>query len=116
VTELVGTVEDQGSHDVATVQSAQLIILVDSPSKMPGPTLLTRAWKRLAREVGNGHKDNDEGYMFKTVKPTMDNGKHCMSIDLKDQVESKKKCMNVCGGMEDQSIEVVVAWQHQRAL
>ena len=114
--ESVGTVEDQGSHDIVTVQLAQPIILVDSPSKMLGPILLTRAWKRLAREVGKGHKDNDEGCMFKTVENKVDIGKCRMSIDLEDQVESKKLCMDVYYGMEDQSIEVVAAWQHHQAL
>ena len=46
----------------------------------------------------------------------MDNGKHRISIDLEDLVESKKQCMDVCDGMDDQSIEVLAAWQHHRAL
>ena len=66
------------------VQSTQPIILVDNSSKTPGPTLLTKAWKRLAREVGKGHKDNDEGCMFKTVENKVDIGKCRMSIDLKE--------------------------------
>ena len=114
--ERVGTMEDQGSHIFASAQADQPITLADTSSKMPGPTLLTRAWRRLAREVGKGQKENDEGCMLKTAVNTMDNGKRRMSIDLEDLVESKKQCMNVYEGMDDQSIEVVAAWQHHRAL
>ena len=52
--------------------------------KTSGPTLLTKAWKRLAREVGKGHKDNDEGCMFKIVENKVDIGKCRMSIDLEE--------------------------------
>ena len=90
--------------------------MADTSSGLLGPTLLTRAWKRLAREVGKGQKENNEGCVLKTTVNTVDNGKRRMSIDLEEPGECKKQCMDVCDGMDDQSLEVVVAWQHHRAL
>ena len=54
--------------------------------------------------------------MLKTAVNTVDTGKQRMSIDLEDPVESKKQCMDVYEGMDDQSIEVVAAWQHHQTL
>jgi len=108
--------EVQGNHVFVSAQANQPITLADTSSELLGLTLLTRAWKRLAREVGQGQKENDEGCILKTAVNIMDNGKHRISIDLEDLVESKKQCMDVCDGMDDQSIEVVAAWQHHRAL
>ena len=90
--------------------------MADTSSGLPNPTLLTRAWKRLAREVGKGQKENNEGCVLKTTVNTMDNGKCRMSIDLEESGECKKQCMDVCDGMDDQSFEVMATWQHHRAL
>ena len=114
--EQVGTMEVQGNHVFVSAQADQPITLVDTSSELLGLTLLTRAWKRLAREVGQGQKENDEGCRLKTAVNIVDNGKYRISIDLEDLVESKKQCMDVCDGMDDQSIEVVAAWQHHRVL
>ena len=114
--ERMGTMELQGSHVFVSAQAAQPTTLADPSLELPGPTLLTRAWKRLAREVSKGQKENDEGGMLKTAVNTVDTGKQRMSIDLEDPVESKKQCMDVYEGMDDQSIEVVAAWQHHQTL
>nr|POF12073.1 hypothetical protein CFP56_08840 [Quercus suber] len=55
-----------------------------------GPTLLTKAWKRLAREVGMVTKDktSDNGTM--TVDNIINSRKKPMSIDFEDHMESKK--------------------------
>ena len=108
--------EVQGSHDSVLGQAVQSSPLAESPSGLPGPTLLTRAWKRLAREVGKGQKHNNEGCGLKTTENTMGNGKRPMSIDLEESGECKKQCMDVCDEMEDQSFEVVAAWQHHQTL
>ena len=114
--EWMGIVEVQGSHASVLGQADQSYPLVDTSSGLLGPTLLTRAWKRLAREVGKGQKENNEGCVLKTIVNTMDNGKRRISIDLEESGECKKQCMDVCDGMDDQSFEVVAAWQHHRAL
>ena len=114
--EWMGTMEVQGSHVLVLAQDDQPTTLAEPSIQLPGPTLLTRAWKRLAREVGKGQKENVEGGMLKTAVNTVDNGKRRMSIDLEDPVESKKQCMDVCEVMDVQSIEVVAASQHHRTL
>ena len=108
--ERVGIMEVQGSHASVLGQANQSYPLADTSSGLPGPTLLTRAWKRLAREVGKGQKENNEGCVLKTTVNTVDNGKRHMSIDLEEPGECKKQCMDVCDGMDDQSLEVVAAW------
>ena len=80
------------------------------------PTLLTRALKRLAREVGKGQKHNNEGCGLKTTENTMGNGKRPMSIDLEESGECKKQRMDIGDEMEDQTYEVVAAWQHHQTL
>ena len=84
--------------------------MADTSSGLPNPTLLTRAWKRLAREVGKGQKENNEGCVLKTIVNTVDNGKRRISIDLEESGLFKKQCTDVCDGMDDQSFEVVAAW------
>ena len=114
--ERMGIVEVQGSHASVLGQADQSSPLADTSSGLTGPTLLTRAWKRLAREVGKGQKENNEGCVLKTTKNTVDNGKRRMSIDLEESGVCKKQCMDVCDGMDDQSFKVVAAWQHHRTL
>ena len=114
--EWMGIVEVQGSHASVLGQADQSSPLADTSYRLPSLTQLTRAWKRLAREVGKGQKENNEGYVLKTTVNTVDNGKRRMSIDLEESGECKKQCMDVCDGMDDQSFEVMAAWQHHRTL
>ena len=77
---------------------------------------MTRALKRLAREVGKGQKHNNEGCGLTTTENTMGNGKRPTSNDLEELGECKKQCMDVGDEMEEQSFEVVAAWQHHQTL
>ena len=114
--ERMGIQEVQGSYESGLGQAVQSAPQAVSLAGLPGPTLLTRAWKRLAREVGKGQKHNNEGCGLMTIENTMGNGKRPMSIDLEELGECKKQCMDVGDEMEDQSFEVVAAWQHHQTL
>ena len=85
-----------------------------SPSQ--GPTLFTKAWKRLDRDVGMVMKDKTSENAAGIVDNTINSGRKRMSIDSEDQLESRKFCMDVCKGDEEQNIEVVAARQHHQAL
>lgn len=104
---------EQDSQEISLVQSALPNPLVDNLLGTPGPTLLTKAWKRLAREVGKVTKDNDVGSVFTSMENNVDSGKKRMSINLKEKVESKKSCINLCGGKKEQNFEVVDARQNR---
>ena len=73
--ERMGIQEVQGSYESGLGQAVQSAPQAVSPAGLPGPTLLTRAWKRLAREVGKGQKHNNEGCGLMTIENTMGNGK-----------------------------------------
>ena len=90
--------------------------LTGSLSPSQRPTLFTKAWKRLAREVGMVTKDKTSENAAGTVDNTINSGRKRMSIDFEDKLESKKFCMDFCKGDEEQNIEVVAARQHHRAL
>ena len=114
--ERMGIQEVQGSYESGLGQAVQSAPQAVSLAGLPGPTLLTRAWKRLAREVGKGQKHNNEGCGLMTIENTMGNGKRPMSIDLEESGECKKQRMDIGDEMEDQSFEVVAAWQHHQTL
>ena len=90
--------------------------LNDSLLPSPRPTLFTKAWKRLAHEVGMATKDKISDNGVGKVDDTINSGRKRMSIDFEDQLESKKFCMDICKGEEEQNIEVVAARQHHQAL
>nr|POE55977.1 hypothetical protein CFP56_62806 [Quercus suber] len=79
--------------------------LIGSLSPIQQPTIFTKAWKRIAREVGMVTKDeipeNGAGIGENTIKA----GRKRMSIDFEDKLENKKFCMDVCKGEEEQNIE-----------
>nr|POF22635.1 hypothetical protein CFP56_28365 [Quercus suber] len=100
----VGPKEVQGSHVTASAKADKPTTVIDFSAEKSGPTLLTRAWKRLARDVGKNQKDNEEGGMLMTVSNTVDNGKRRMSIDLENSVESKKQ-YSTCEDVIKQSWE-----------
>ena len=108
--------EVHGSNDSVLGQAVQSTPQAVTPSGLPGPTLLTRAWKRLAREVGKGQKHHNEGCGLMTIENTMGNGKRSMSIDLEESGKCKKQRMDIGDEMEDQTYEVVAAWQHHQTL
>ena len=87
-----------------------------SPSSSPRPTLFTKAWKRLAREVGKATKDKTSDKGVETVANSFNSGRKRMSIDIEDQLESKKFCMDIYKGEEEQNFDMVAARQHHRAL
>lgn len=103
---------EQDSQEIALVQSALPNPLVDNLPGTLGLTLLTKAWKRLARAVGKVTKDNDVGSVFTTMENNVNSGKRRTSIDLKEQMESKKHCMDLYGGKKEQNFEMMVARQH----
>lgn len=51
---------------------------------------MTKAWKRLAQAMGKVTKDNDVGSVFTTMENNVNSGKRRTSIDLEEQMESKK--------------------------
>ena len=61
--------------------------------------------------ISNTH---DKG--VETVANSFKFGRKRMSIDIEDQLESKKFCMDICKGKKEQNFEVVAARQHHRAL
>ena len=107
---------EQDCQAPSMAQVVQADALNGSPSSSPGPTLFTKAWKRLAREVGKATKDKTSDNGVETMANPFTSGRKRMSIDIEDQSESKKVCMDICKGEEEQTFEVVAARQRHRAL
>jgi len=61
-------------------------------------------------------KDNTSDIGALTVDNNINFGKKRMSIDFEDHMESKKFCMDLHKGEEEQTFEVVAARQHHWAL
>lgn len=107
---------EQDCHALNMAHATQVDSLLHNLSQVSGPTLLTKAWKRLTREVGMVSKDKilDNGAV--TVGNIINSGKKRLSIDFKDHMESKKFCMETSQGEVEQTFEVVAARQHHQAL
>ena len=56
----------------------------DSLLPSPGPTLFTKAWKRLACEVGMATKDKTSDDEAGIVDNTINSRRKCISIDFED--------------------------------
>ncbi|KAK7855155.1 hypothetical protein CFP56_029352, partial [Quercus suber] len=96
----VGPKEVQGSHVTASAKADKPTTVIDFSAEKSGPTLLTRAWKRLARDVGKNQKDNEEGGMLMTVSNTVDNGKRLFRIHHLDAFHSDHKPLLLCSDSE----------------
>lgn len=89
--------------------AVQADALNGNPSPSLGSTLFTKAWKRLACEVGRSTSDKISDKRAETVDNTFNSGRKGMTIDFEDQLESKKLCMDICNGEEEQNTKVVAA-------
>nr|POF22460.1 hypothetical protein CFP56_49784 [Quercus suber] len=98
---------DQDCQAKTTAHAVQSDSLVDNDlSQTTGPTLLTKAWKRLTHEVGKVTKDNTSDIGALTVDNNINSRKKRMCIDFEDHMESRKFCMDLHKGEKEQTFEL----------
>nr|POE98551.1 hypothetical protein CFP56_46459 [Quercus suber] len=88
----------RAEHDFQSNTMAHAVIaesLTGSLSPTQRPTIFTKAWKRIAREVGMVTKDEISENGVGIGVNTINSGRKRMSIDFEDNLENKKFCMDV---------------------